>query len=54
LDPESIESEFEKDPEKFTDSIIENRRFDMITPKIKDKIYDISIKKRYEFIIFSI
>jgi hypothetical protein len=45
LDPESIESEFEKDPEKFIDSIVENRRFDMITPKIKDKIYDISIKK---------
>jgi hypothetical protein len=52
LDPESIESEFEKDPEKFTDSIIENRRFDMITPKIKDKIYDISIKKGTNLLYF--
>jgi len=44
LDEEHIESEYEKDPNKFIESILKNRRFDMITPKIKDKIYDISIK----------
>ena len=45
LNPEEIETEFEKDPDLFIKTMMENRRFDVITPKIKDKIYDISIQK---------
>ena len=45
LNPEEIETEFEKDPDLFIKTMMENRRFDVITPKIKDKIYDISIKQ---------
>ena len=52
LDPKSIESEFEKDPEKFIESLMENRRFDMVTPKIKDKIYEISTKKGTNLLYF--
>jgi hypothetical protein len=45
LNPEEIETEFEKDPDLFIKTMMENRRFDVITPKIKDKIYEISINK---------
>jgi len=38
LEPDFIEREFEKDPEKFIESI--GHRFDMITPKIKDIILE--------------
>ncbi len=45
LSEEEIISEFNKDPEKFTQMIISKRRFDFITPEVREKILQLSQTK---------
>ena len=45
LSEEEIISEFNKDPEKFTQMIMSKRRFDFITPEVREKILQLSQTK---------